>query len=67
MELLETLTLDESTESGIEVLKRAGYTLAFDDFVFEPSQFGFLSKVEIVKIDVLDTPTSVIREQLDRT
>ena len=66
LELLETLKLDESTESGIEVLKRAGYTLAFDDFVFEPSQFGFLSKVEIVKIDVLDTPTSVIREQLGR-
>ena len=65
LELLETLKLDESTESGIEVLKRAGYTLAFDDFVFEPSQFGFLSKVEIVKIDVLDTPRSVIRDQLD--
>ena len=66
LELLETLKLDESTESGIEVLRRAGYTLAFDDFVFEPSQFGFLSKVEIVKIDVLDTPRSVIRDQLDQ-
>lgn len=66
LELLETMKLNESTESGIDVLKRAGYTLAFDDFIFEPSQFGFLSKVAIVKIDVLETPRAVIREQLDR-
>ena len=66
LELLETMKLDESTESGIDVLTRAGYTLAFDDFVFEPSQFGFLSKVAIVKIDVLGTPRTVIRDQLAR-
>jgi EAL and modified HD-GYP domain-containing signal transduction protein len=64
LELLETLTLTDSTETGIEVLQKAGYTLAFDDFVFEASQFGFLNKVSIVKIDVLATPSSVLREQL---
>jgi EAL and modified HD-GYP domain-containing signal transduction protein len=64
LELLETLRLTDSTLTGIETLKKAGYTLAFDDFVFEPSQFGFLDKVSIVKIDVLDTPNSILRDQV---
>ncbi|MHB8635885.1 MAG: EAL and HDOD domain-containing protein [Fimbriimonadaceae bacterium] len=65
LELLETLKLDASTNCGIEALRAAGYTLAFDDFVFEPSQFAFLKKVSIVKIDVLDTPRAVIRARLN--
>ncbi len=64
LELLETLTLSDSTVTGIEVLTKAGYTLAFDDFVFEPSQFGFLNKVSLVKIDVLETPSAVLRERV---
>ncbi|HLK15770.1 MAG TPA: HDOD domain-containing protein, partial [Fimbriimonadaceae bacterium] len=35
-------------------------------FIFEPSQYQFLDKVELVKIDVLETPRNVIREELDR-
>lgn len=66
LELLETLQMNDSTRSGIAKLRQAGYTVAFDDFVFEEKQYEFVPSVSLVKVDVLDTPAEVIRKELPR-
>lgn len=61
IELLENTVLDEATERRMAELKAMGYRLAYDDFTFQPHQLPFISRVEIVKIDVVDTPWSLVQ------
>ncbi|RYG21249.1 HDOD domain-containing protein [bacterium] len=56
LELLENTVLDAATERRMAQLKSKGYRLAYDDFTFQPHQLPFMSKVGLVKIDVMDTP-----------
>ena len=55
VEILETVEPDEEILAACRKLKEAGYTLALDDFVYEPRFEPLLAYADIVKIDFLNT------------
>ena len=56
IEILETVEPSPAIVEALKKLKRAGYTLALDDFVGQPEHAPFLELADIVKVDVLGTP-----------
>ncbi len=66
IELLETIEVNPEVISRCRKLKAEGYSLALDDFIYEPAYDPLLEIVDIVKVDILQmTPTSM-RETVDR-
>lgn len=66
LELLENTVLDEATGKRIAELKRMGYTIAYDDFTFQPHQLEFVGRVDIIKVDVMDTPWQLIERAMPK-
>lgn len=56
IELLETHKPDATTMMTVRTLREQGYLVALDDFTFAEHQMPFLGHVDIVKVDVLQTP-----------
>lgn len=56
VELLETIQPDEKVIAACKNLKEKGYTLALDDFVFQPGFRDLMDYVDIVKVDFVQTP-----------
>ncbi len=54
-ELLETVEPDEAVLAAAAALRKAGYTLALDDFVSKPEMEPLLQLANIVKVDFLAT------------
>jgi len=54
IEILEHVEPDEEVMDALLILKKRGYTLALDDYVFDPMHEPFLKIVDIIKLDVLD-------------
>lgn len=55
VEVLETVEPDEEILAACRKLKEAGYTLALDDFVYEPRFEPLIAYADIIKIDFLST------------
>lgn len=53
IEILESVEPDAAVVRNVAQLKQAGYTIALDDFVFDPKWQPLLELADIVKIDVL--------------
>ena len=53
LEILESVTVDPTLVAAVRKLTAAGYTIALDDFVFEPAWEPLLHLAHIVKIDLL--------------
>ena len=53
VEVLESVELDASAVAAIRKLKQAGYTIALDDYSFDPDHAELLELVDIVKVDVM--------------
>lgn len=53
LELLETIVIDDAVVERCRALKRQGFTLALDDFVYHERYLPLLSIVDIVKVDLL--------------
>jgi c-di-GMP-related signal transduction protein len=56
VEVLETIEPDEEVVSACEKLKRDGYLLAVDDFVYDDRYQPLLRSVDFIKVDFLTTP-----------
>ncbi|GFK93987.1 hypothetical protein NNJEOMEG_01825 [Fundidesulfovibrio magnetotacticus] len=56
IEILETVEPTPEVLEALRRLKRAGYTLALDDFVGQPQHAPFLELADIIKVDVLALP-----------
>jgi EAL and modified HD-GYP domain-containing signal transduction protein len=56
VEILETVEIDDEVLAGCRALKRAGYRLAADDFIWSGRDETLLELVDIVKIDLQATP-----------
>lgn len=61
LELLENTEYDPRTARRIAQLRRLGYQVAYDDFTFQPHQLPFLQHVDLVKIDIVDTPWPIVQ------
>lgn len=69
IEILETVEPDEDVLTAVETMVSNGYTVALDDFEYDPRYEQLLGLVQVVKLDVLDrTPDAIagIATQLSR-
>ncbi|MCH7677045.1 HDOD domain-containing protein [candidate division KSB1 bacterium] len=55
VEILEDVAPDAEIVTTCEKLKRLGYTLVLDDFVFKPELSPLLELVDIIKVDFVNT------------
>ncbi len=55
IELLETIEPDAEVIAACRAIRREGYTLALDDYVFTPHSEPLLDVVSLVKVDVRQT------------
>lgn len=60
IEVLESVDPTPEILGALSKLKQAGYTLALDDFVGQPSHGPFLELADIIKVDVLATPPDTL-------
>jgi c-di-GMP-related signal transduction protein len=54
LEVLETVTIDDTVIEGITALAQAGYRIALDDFVWASGHERLLGLASFVKLDLLD-------------
>ncbi|MBI5546121.1 MAG: HDOD domain-containing protein [Deltaproteobacteria bacterium] len=66
VEVLETVAPDPEVIAACAELKRAGYLLALDDFVYAPEYEPLLALADFVKIDFLLTKERSQREAIAR-
>lgn len=51
VEILETITPDDEVIAACRRLKKAGYTIVLDDFIFKPELQRFVDMADIIKLD----------------
>lgn len=61
LEVLEEVEPDEQVLAGLGDLRRRGFKIALDDFVYRPDREPMLALADIVKIDVLGLAEDDIR------
>ena len=66
IELLETIIAAEDVVERCRTLKALGFTLALDDHVYSPSFHAIYQLVDIVKVDVLETPVAALPEMVGK-
>jgi EAL and modified HD-GYP domain-containing signal transduction protein len=54
IEILEHVEPDDEVIDALLTLKKRGYTLALDDYIFDPLHEPYLEIVDIIKLDVAD-------------
>ncbi|MBU1171541.1 MAG: HDOD domain-containing protein [Proteobacteria bacterium] len=64
VEILETIQPEEDVIAACHILRKNGFRLALDDYVFEPAMKDFLNVVDIVKVDFMAAPMDEIREKV---
>lgn len=65
VEIVQPLIPDPELTAACIKLKKAGYTLALDDFIFDTNIEPLLEVIDIVKIDVLNTSLEDCRDYAD--
>ena len=66
VELLETVEPDSEVIAACQKLKRAGYLIAMDDFVYQDRYRPLLEIADFVKVDFLSTPEDARKDLLKR-
>ncbi|TSK06141.1 MAG: EAL domain-containing protein [Geobacter sp.] len=64
IELLETIVADAEVFERCRTLKSLGFTLALDDHVYSESFHDIYHLIDIVKVDVLETPDTSLAEMV---
>ena len=65
LEILETVGADSEVVAACEALVASGYSLALDDFVYDPTYDPLLRLASVVKVDVLGRSACQLRAQVD--
>jgi len=66
LEILEDIPVDEALLKKIKELKADGFTVALDDYMFEEKWDPVLELVDLIKVDVLETPDDVLNKGMDK-
>jgi EAL and modified HD-GYP domain-containing signal transduction protein len=61
LEVLEEVEPDAEVLAGLESLRRRGFKIALDDFVYRPDRAPMLALADIVKVDILGLQDSEVR------
>lgn len=66
IELLESIVADREVVDRCRSLKSLGFSLALDDHVYSPSFHDIYHLIDIVKLDVLETPAEALPEMVEK-
>jgi EAL and modified HD-GYP domain-containing signal transduction protein len=66
LELLETLAVTPELVERCRALKEEGFQLALDDHEYDPSYIELYGIVDIVKVDLLQTPPSQLAGMVEK-
>ncbi len=66
LEILESVEPTPQVVEALRMLSQEGYTLALDDFVYDPRYQEFLELADIVKVDVLGKNEAQLRNEVRR-
>jgi len=66
VEILEHVEPDEDVIEALLILKKRGYTLALDDYIFDPLHEPFLKIVDIIKLDVADVGIDQLSQKIEQ-
>ncbi len=66
LELLETMPLNEINHKRALALKAQGFRLALDDHIYASTNESFYHFIDIVKINLLETPNEMLREMVEK-
>lgn len=66
LELLETLQVTPAVVARCRELKQAGFTLALDDHVYSPAFRELYELIDIVKIDLLQSPLRDLEPMIEQ-
>ncbi len=64
LELLETMPLNETNHKRVLALKAQGFRMALDDHTYSDRNASFYQDIDIVKIDLIETPNDQLREMV---
>lgn len=64
LEILEDVPVSEALIAAVTRLKREGYTIALDDYLFNPAHEPLLRLADIVKIDILALDAQQLEEHV---
>lgn len=65
IELLEDIVPSESVVNSCKILKKNGFTIALDDFIFDESYIELVKLADIIKVDFILTKGHKRKEILD--
>ncbi|MBP2633841.1 MAG: diguanylate phosphodiesterase [Firmicutes bacterium] len=66
VEILEDIIPDEEIINACKKLKKNGYLLILDDFVFSPAYLPLIKLADIIKVDFRNTPQNECKELIQR-
>jgi len=64
LELLETIKVDNTVINRCKELKKMGFRLALDDFVYKPTFEPLFESIDIIKVDLLEMSPESIEEMI---
>ncbi|VAX30477.1 Predicted signal transduction protein [hydrothermal vent metagenome] len=64
LELLETIEIDNAVVNRCRELKRMGFRLALDDFVYSPTYEPLFESIDIIKVDLLEMSPESIEDMI---
>lgn len=65
LEILEDIDADDDVVAGVQELKKSGYTLALDDFLYRDTLKPLIPFCDIIKIDIMPMDEQQIREHVE--
>ena len=65
IEILEDVEVDAQLIGAVRKLKEMGFTIALDDFEYDPKWLPLLDLADLIKIDVLALSSEQIREHIE--
>ncbi|RMD68436.1 MAG: HDOD domain-containing protein [Gammaproteobacteria bacterium] len=66
LEVLEDITLDESLLEALKALRKKGYRIALDDFLWQEGVEPFIELAEFVKLDILSLSKDALEDYVQR-
>ncbi len=66
IEILEDIEIDNSLIEDVKKLKSRGFSIALDDYVYDPSHHLLLELADIIKIDILSKSKARISQELEK-